>query len=164
MRGAHALRISQFPTLGNTPSWLVFLLPAKHSSNRPCCGVRYLLSSHADNTLTLYLVRSSDTVFEIDTGQRLYGHTSGVASVQVASRGKAVSLSTNGREVRVWELEGGVSEKRRVSASVRIQPTNDGAGEMQTAGDEEGCLGGFDDEKVVVALEGEMLLVYDFTR
>lgn len=124
---------------------------------------RYLLSSHSDNTLTLYLVRSSDTGFEIDPGQRLYGHTSGVSSVQVASRGKAVSLS-NGREVRVWELEGGVSEKRRVSASVRIEPTDEELQGSASGYANVGCLGGFDEEKVVVAMDGAQLLVYDFTR
>lgn len=127
---------------------------------------RYLLSSHSDNTLTLYLVRSSDTSFEIDRGQRLYGHTSGVSSVQVASRGKAVSLS-NGREVRVWELEGGVSERRRVSASVKIEPTADHSEAHVSSSasyPDIGSLGGFDEEKVVVAVDGAQLLVYDFTR
>lgn len=87
--------------------------------------------------------------------------------MQVASRGKAISLSANGREVRVWELEGGVSEKRRVSASVRIQPTTDQDDELKMQVDalgESGSLGGFDDEKVVVAVDAQQLLVYDFTR
>ncbi|KAI5841466.1 hypothetical protein DFP73DRAFT_555865 [Morchella snyderi] len=131
----------------------------------------YLLASHADNTLTLYLVKSTASSVSIDSGQRLWGHTSGVSTAQVSSRGKAVSMSTRGLELRVWELEGGVSEKRRLNASVRVESSqtykdNDVVEEWR--GDSQGWLGGFDEEKVVVLRakdEGrQALVVYDFSR
>ncbi|KAF8245771.1 hypothetical protein K440DRAFT_554685 [Wilcoxina mikolae CBS 423.85] len=135
----------------------------------------YLITSHADNTLTLYLVRSASTL-TIDPGQRLWGHTAGVSSVMVDGRGKAISINRFGSEIRVWELEGGVSERRRVNASVRIEPV--------VRRDDVGHLGGFDDEKVVLLKEEaapaaatpasccaaagqtttQALVVYDFAR
>lgn len=78
-------------------------------------------------------------------------------------------MSASGSELRVWELEGGVSEKRRLSASVRVQsqtyPNDDVGREWREDG--LGWLGGFDEEKVVVLREDEgsqALVVYDFTR
>ena len=65
----------------------------------------YLLTSHRDNTLTLYLARSTETAITIGQPRRLWGHTSGVARADVAGRGRAVSVSQQGSEVRVWELE-----------------------------------------------------------
>ena len=65
----------------------------------------YLLTSHRDNTLTLYLARSTDKKITIGQPRRLWGHTTGVARVGVAGRGRAVSVSQVGGEVRVWELE-----------------------------------------------------------
>src|SRR5205085_10815631 len=65
----------------------------------------YLLTSHRDNTLTLYLARSSDKEITIGQPRRLWGHTTGVARAGVAGRGPAVSVSQIGGEVRVWELE-----------------------------------------------------------
>ena len=65
----------------------------------------YLLTSHKDNTLTLYLVRSTDKEITIGNPRRLWGHTTGVARAGVAGRGRAVSVSQIGGEVRVWELE-----------------------------------------------------------
>ena len=93
--------------------------------------------------------------------------------------------------MRVWELEGGISARRRVSASVKVEPVRIPArgdvisdarsGDRVTAA--EGYLGGFDDEKVVVlrgdtsclnaaagtmgmaCAEGRLaLVVYDFNR
>lgn len=133
--------------------------------------LRYLLASHADNTLTLYLVKSTASSVSIDSGQRLWGHTSGVSTAQVSSRGKAVSMSTRGLELRVWELEGGVSEKRRLNASVRVESSQAYKGSdvvEEWRGDSQGWLGGFDEEKVVVLRakdEGrQALVVYDFSR
>ncbi|KAF8540776.1 hypothetical protein BDD12DRAFT_733869 [Trichophaea hybrida] len=154
----------------------------------------YLITSHADNTLTLYLVRSASTL-TIDPGQRLWGHTAGVSSVMVDGRGKAVSINRFGSEIRVWELEGGVSERRRVNASVRIEPVvrrDDVVDSLDdnypsfgntTTTTSKGHLGGFDDEKVVLLKETapatatpasccaaagqattQALVVYDFTR
>ena len=65
----------------------------------------YLLTSHRDNTLTLYLARSTDKEITIGQPRRLWGHTTGVARAGVAGQGRAVSVSQVGGEVRVWELE-----------------------------------------------------------
>ncbi|KAK8247117.1 F-box domain-containing protein [Phyllosticta capitalensis] len=88
----------------------------------------YLLSSHPDNTLTLYMVKSTKDSLSIGPGTRLWGHTSSVSGAHVAARGKAVSVSSRGDEIRVWELEGGLgsssSRKRQPAGemSIRIQP------------------------------------------
>lgn len=131
---------------------------------------RYLLASHADNTLTLYLVKSTATSVLIDSGQRLWGHTSGISTAQVSARGKAVSVSTRGSELRVWELEGGVPERRRLNASVRVESQTYQDGDdvgKEWREDGLGWLGGFDEEKVVVLREKDegrqALVFYDFT-
>ena len=88
----------------------------------------YLLVSHPDNTLTLYLVSSSTDALSISAGSRLWGHTSSVSGAHVGSRGKAVSVSRRGDELRVWELEGGFASsaaKRRLATgelSVQVRP------------------------------------------
>lgn len=88
----------------------------------------YLLVSHPDNTLTLYLVSSTTDALKISPGNRLWGHTSSVSGAHVGGRGKAVSVSTRGDELRVWELEGGfasASARRRLAAgelSVQLRP------------------------------------------
>ncbi|KAI5197630.1 hypothetical protein E4T39_07178 [Aureobasidium subglaciale] len=88
----------------------------------------YLLVSHPDNTLTLYLVSSTTDTLEISPGNRLWGHTSSVSGAHVGGRGKAVSVSTRGDELRVWELEGGFASaaaRRRLAAgelSVQLRP------------------------------------------
>lgn len=69
----------------------------------------FLLTSHGDNTLTMYLVFSSADKLFIRNSRRLWGHTSSVSSVQVGDRGKAVSVSPRGNEIRIWELENAVS-------------------------------------------------------
>ncbi len=66
----------------------------------------YLLVSNSDNTLTFYLVTSTSSRLSVNAGKRLWGHTSSVFGAQVGGRGKAVSVSTRGNDVRVWELEG----------------------------------------------------------
>ncbi len=88
----------------------------------------YLLTAHPDNTLTLYLVTSSSSDLSISAGRRLWGHTSAVSGVYVGNRGKAVSVSSRGDELRVWELEGSVDSsggKRRqdgADLSVQVRP------------------------------------------
>lgn len=88
----------------------------------------YLLVSHPDNTLTLYMVSSTETELNIGAGNRLWGHTSSVTGAHVGDRGKAVSVSSHGGEIRIWELEGGItskSSKRRIAAyqtSVQVRP------------------------------------------
>lgn len=141
----------------------------------------YLLASHPDNTLTLYLVSSSEKQLTIGQGVRLWGHTSSVSGAHVGDRGKAVSVSLHGDEIRVWELEGGVSSrlsKRRMAAgqaSVQVQPERkqykEGNWDMLqgTSRDGTGIQGrpryefdelkvtkgwvGFDEEKVIVLRE-----------
>lgn len=81
----------------------------------------YLLTSHNDNTLTMYLVASSSDKLSIRPGRRLWGHTSSVASVQVGDRGKAVSISPRGNEIRIWELETAVSARFNKSRSKGLQ-------------------------------------------
>lgn len=97
--------------------------PTSLSYNHP-----YLLSAHPDNTLTLYMVTSNAKELSIGVGSRLWGHTSSVSGAHVGDRGKAVSVSAIGNELRVWELEGGMSSstsQRRAAAgeaSVRVRP------------------------------------------
>lgn len=97
--------------------------PATLSYNHP-----YLLAAHPDNTLTLYMVTSNAQNLAIGSGDRLWGHTSSVSGAYVDDRGKAVSVSAYGNELRIWELEGGASSngsKRRIAtgtASVQVRP------------------------------------------
>ena len=108
--------------------------PTSLSYNHP-----YLLSSHPDNTLTLYMVTSNTEELSIGAGSRLWGHTSSVSGAHVGDRGKAVSVSAVGNELRVWELEGGMTSsttRRRAAAgeaSVRVFPErNESAPETKT--------------------------------
>ena len=88
----------------------------------------YLLVSHPDNTLTLYLVTSTSSSLSIGPGSRLWGHTSSVSGAHVGGKGKAVSVSRLGNELRVWELEGGLGSstaRRRLLAgelSIQVRP------------------------------------------
>ncbi|KAH0363695.1 hypothetical protein KCU65_g7264, partial [Aureobasidium melanogenum] len=142
----------------------------------------YLLVSHPDNTLTLYLVSSTTDSLKISPGNRLWGHTSSVSGAHVGGRGKAVSVSTRGDELRVWELEGGfasASARRRLAAgelSVQLRPEKPSSSSFDgkaTSTLESSGIGsslalkdrdidetsmtrgfiGFDDEKVVVFRE-----------
>ncbi|KAF2792148.1 hypothetical protein K505DRAFT_308160 [Melanomma pulvis-pyrius CBS 109.77] len=88
----------------------------------------YLLVAHPDNTLSSYLVKSTSSVLQIGSGARLWGHTSSVSGAYVGVRGKAVSVSRLGDELRVWDLEGGTALSARKRAkngelSVRVQTT-----------------------------------------
>lgn len=146
----------------------------------------YLLLSHADNTLTMYLVVSTSDKLNIRSGRRLWGHTSSVESVQVSERGKAVSVSPKGDDIRVWELESVASaqssSKRALKqdSSIRISPERPGSegssSELSTGTDspmnsEESALMsglvGFDEEQVLVLRQQEAgsqtLGRYDFT-
>ena len=144
----------------------------------------YLLTSHRDNTLTLYLVRSTDKGIIIGNPHRLWGHTTGVARAGVAGRGRAVSVSQIGGEVRVWELECiaaavtkadvdvadgavvGIIESVRVenaSAPVRIGKELYRDTRIPTTVE----WVGFDDEKVLVVTRDDErdknVTLYDFT-
>lgn len=99
--------------------------PTSLSYNHP-----YLLAVHPDNTLTLYMVTSNAQGLSIETGNRLWGHTSSISGAFVGDRGKAVSVSAQGNELRVWELEGGIrsiTSRRCIAAgatSVQVRPEN----------------------------------------
>ncbi|KAI9743829.1 MAG: hypothetical protein M1818_002563 [Claussenomyces sp. TS43310] len=126
----------------------------------------YLLASHPDNTLSLYLVTSNASELKISKGTTLWGHTSSVAGAQIGGRGRAVSSSVRGDELRVWELEGGMGRKKMLGdRSVRIR--GEGLDVDMIDGDERRGWVGFDDEVVVVMKKGntggQSLVVYDFT-
>ncbi|EUC43857.1 hypothetical protein COCMIDRAFT_99698 [Bipolaris oryzae ATCC 44560] len=151
----------------------------------------YLLVAHPDNTLSLYLVRSASSSLSISSGNRLWGHTSSISGAHVGMRGKAVSVSRIGDELRVWDLEGGMNSSanrkrsRNGELSVRIQPWKVGEADSQNdaSGGESGLRFaldqgfddssvsrgwvGFDEQNVVVLREksegSQALVVYDFT-
>lgn len=139
----------------------------------------YILATHPDNTLTLYLCTSTASILTISPGTKLWGHTSSVSSAEITPRGKAVSVSTRGNELRVWELEGGFStpSKKRASIarlserSVRVRIEDKDQGGVEEKWQEETKASkrwvGFDDEMVIVLKEdgkgSQALMVYDFT-
>ncbi|KAK9447122.1 uncharacterized protein V1518DRAFT_422269 [Limtongia smithiae] len=142
--------------------WPSFSMPTSLSYAHP-----FLLTSHADNTLAVYHVRSTASELSIGPGCRLWGHTSAVANVEVQDRGRAVSISQSGREMRVWDLEAAaiedVNKTQHAMESVRVVIDN------YKDIDDEGRVGkflGFDEEKVVVEQQRQrsrMVMVYDFT-
>ncbi|KAF5654422.1 hypothetical protein F25303_1418 [Fusarium sp. NRRL 25303] len=135
-----------------------------------CYSHPYLLATLPDNTLVLYLCTSTATFLSLSLGIRLWGHTSGISDAEITPRGKAVSISTRGDEIRVWELEG-----RGGGSSIEIRPTTrqpaDDAGSPTSAPraewEDRRNWVGFDDEMVIVLKEArdgrESLMVYDFT-
>lgn len=144
----------------------------------------YLLASLPDNTLMTYLVTSNAERLEIASGRRLWGHTSSVSGVQVSDRGKAVSVSTRGSEIRVWELEDLLSSSYQRRTSVCIQAEKQNLGILSAAINRRGdglslahheiptewttrrSWVGFDEEQVVVLGEHsrrQILSCYDFT-
>jgi hypothetical protein len=130
-----------------------------------CYTHPYLLATLPDNTLILYLCKSSASSLSISPGIRLWGHTSGISDAEITARGKAVSVSCRGEEIRVWELEG-----RPDGRSIEVRPTVHNAPpaspSMQSTFDERRNWVGFDDEMVIVLKESrgtESLMVYDFT-
>jgi len=143
---------------------------------RLCYSHPYLLATLPDNTLVLHLCTSTATSLSISPGIRLWGHTSGISDAEITPRGKAVSVSTRGDEIRVWELEGRVG-----GSSVEVKPRqHDNASGSMAGGDQRRPSSrgsntgedkknwvGFDDEMVVVLKEArdgrESLMVYDFT-
>lgn len=129
----------------------------------------YLLATLPDNTLALHLCTSTDKSLTISKGLRLWGHTSGISDADITPRGKAVSVSTRGNEIRLWELEGKVG-----GSSVTVRPReseSDHDRGLRTPPDAESVEDkknwvGFDDEMVIVLKETkgrDSLLVYDFT-
>lgn len=150
-----------------------------------CYTHPYLLATLPDNTLVLHMCTSTASSLSISRGIRLWGHTSGISNAEITARGKAVSVSSRGEEMRVWELEGRSSGIG--SRSIEIKPgpaaSNDnksgsappsGGGlaldnkeDLEYDWDERRNWVGFDDEMVIVLKEkrggGESLMVYDFT-
>lgn len=153
----------------------------------------YLLVAHPDNTLSLYLVKSTASTLSVSCGNRLWGHTSAISGAHIGMRGKAVSVSRLGDELRVWDLEGGIATAmtrrrfRNGDMSVRVQPSKALDGSSQAEKDStRNTIGlrialdqqfddstvsrgwvGFDEQNVIVLrekLEGrQALVVYDFT-
>ncbi|KAL2020553.1 hypothetical protein VTK56DRAFT_8141 [Thermocarpiscus australiensis] len=145
-----------------------------------CYTHPYLLATLPDNTLVLHLCTSNASSLSISHGIRLWGHTSGISDAEITARGKAVSVSCRGEEMRVWELEGrsaGIG-----SRSVEIRPWQSpgrggapgslAAESLHQADpardwDERRNWVGFDDEMVIVLRERRgaraSLMVYDFT-
>ncbi|KAK4238428.1 hypothetical protein C8A03DRAFT_15123 [Achaetomium macrosporum] len=139
-----------------------------------CYTHPYLLATLPDNTLVLHMCTSNASSLSISDGIRLWGHTSGISDAEITARGKAVSVSTRGEEMRVWELEGRASGVG--SRSVEIRPwqspgSGSGGGAASSPArddwDERRNWVGFDDEMVIVLKERkgarESLMVYDFT-
>ncbi|KAF9701617.1 hypothetical protein EKO04_000330 [Ascochyta lentis] len=153
----------------------------------------YLLVAHPDNTLSLYLVKSTSSTLSISSGNRLWGHTSSISGAHVGMRGKAVSVSRLGDELRVWDLEGGTASltgRRRFKngeLSVRVKPSktieqgkegqdeeieqNFGLRSALEQGFDDSSVSrgwvGFDEQNVFVLREksegSQALVVYDFT-
>ena len=132
----------------------------------------------------IYLVMSDAEKLTITAGRRLWGHTSSVSGAEVSGRGKAVSISTKGNEIRVWELEDVITSSSSRKPSIRITPEKPDlavlAGAIARRGDGLGLAlhetqrelaltrtwVGFDDEQVVVLGERcrrQILSCYDFT-
>ncbi|KAK2003801.1 F-box domain-containing protein [Colletotrichum falcatum] len=141
--------------------------PLAHIFDGPktlCYNHPYLLAAMADNTLILHVCTSTATTLSVSPGIRLWGHTSGISDAEITARGKAVSVSCRGEEIRVWELEGRVSGK-----SIEVRP-NSAVSEPEvtpTRWDDRRNWVGFDDEMVIVLKESkdgrESLVVYDFS-
>ena len=112
-----------FASFGSVEAHQIHSKPTSLSYTHP-----YLLVSHPDNTLTLYLISSTTDSLSISPGSRLWGHTSSVSGAHVGGRGKAVSVTSRGDELRVWELEGGfasAASRRKLQSgglSVQIRP------------------------------------------
>ena len=157
-----------------------------------CYSHPYLLATLPDNTLILHLCTSTSSTLSVSPGIRLWGHTSGISDAEITARGKAVSVSSRGEEMRVWELEGRSNGVRSRSVEIRPKPAVDSVqdsariskGEQTESGTSESEEDlssardavdwkerrnwvGFDDEMVIVLKEAsggrESLLVYDFT-
>ncbi|KXG49466.1 uncharacterized protein PGRI_063230 [Penicillium griseofulvum] len=162
----------QPPITPGTPSILHQQPPTSMSYSHP-----YLLTSHSDNTLTMYLVVSTSENLFVQGGRRLWGHTSSVSAVQVTNRGKAISVSSRGDEIRIWELETAISSlgSRRFFEENSVQLN---AGNKSESGkiyhnlsvnvESQGLTLpiGFDEERVLLLREKtgtQLLECYDFT-
>ncbi|KAI1931142.1 hypothetical protein LOZ65_001341 [Ophidiomyces ophidiicola] len=143
----------------------------------------YLVAGHGDNTLTMHLVVSTTDGLTISPPRRLWGHTSCVSGVRVGERGKTVSVSSRGDDMRIWELEDLVSSlwslrarrSRERSIRVSVEPRPElllceverRGGLTRREAAQMPRLVGFDDEQVVVLREqgrgAPLLDCYDFS-
>ncbi|KIW93006.1 uncharacterized protein Z519_06855 [Cladophialophora bantiana CBS 173.52] len=143
----------------------------------------FLIGTLADNTIMSFLVTSNDEKLEISSGRRLWGHTSAVSGAEVNNRGKAVSISFHGDEMRVWDLEPVMTAETQPRTSTRITSVNAfsrGAGLFARRNPSLGLAlreirneleltrrwVGFDEEQVVVLGERDqkqIMALYDFT-
>ncbi|CAK7273488.1 hypothetical protein SEPCBS119000_005683 [Sporothrix epigloea] len=128
------------------------------------------IATMPDNTLILHLCTSNDSTLAISPGIRLWGHTSGISDAEITARGKAVSVSVRGEEMRVWELEGRPAAERGLSVAIRPNLGHGKINEERSPDsywDERRSWVGFDDEMVIVLKEArggrESLMVYDFS-
>lgn len=162
-RSASPSTRSPSPFLGSARQNTLTSGPSKSNPTLMSYSHPYLLVAHPDNTLSLYLVRSTSSALSISSGNRLWGHTSSISGAHVGMRGKAVSVSRLGDELRVWDLEGGMASSalrkrsRNGELSVRIQPSRvvdeeDDAQEEDSSGRRHGLRvaldQGFDDSTV----------------
>ncbi|KAL2836826.1 hypothetical protein BJY01DRAFT_52041 [Aspergillus pseudoustus] len=185
---------SSAPSRSNTHSYATPLTPTILHPDPPTSisySHPYLLTSHPDNTLTVYLVVSNLDHLFVKGGRRLWGHTSSVSAVQVSDRGKAVSVSSHGDEVRIWELETLISSfgtQRTFPGETSVKVETDRQNDSSEGGrssllsetrarspfvdapislaQARGCVG-FDDERLLL-LRGrdhgaQLLEFYDFT-
>ncbi|KAJ5442357.1 hypothetical protein N7445_005364 [Penicillium cf. griseofulvum] len=162
----------QPPITPGTPSILHQQPPTSMSYSHP-----YLLTSHSDNTLTMYLVVSTSENLFVQGGRRLWGHTSSVSAVQVTNRGKAISVSSRGDEIRIWELETAISSlgSRRFFEENGVQLNAENKSEsgriyhnlsVNVESEELTLPIGFDEERVLLLREKtgtQLLECYDFT-
>ncbi|KAM3087945.1 hypothetical protein ACMFMG_002013 [Clarireedia jacksonii] len=124
----------------------------------------YILATHPDNTLSLYLCTSTSTSLSLSPPQKLYGHTSAISFASITARGKAVSVSGRGGELRVWELEPARSGKGSEERSVQIVADDDERGtegETEVKADvvremDKKHWVGFDEEMVIVLKESSV--------
>ncbi|KAJ4309412.1 hypothetical protein N0V84_011520 [Fusarium piperis] len=140
-----------------------------------CYSHPYLLAALPDNTLVLHLCTSTARSLSLSPPIRLWGHTSGISDAEITPLGKAVSISTRGDEIRVWELEGRVGGSSIEVRPTARQPTDDVDStsspppppRVLAEWEDRRNWVGFDDEMVIVLKEArdgrESLVVYDFT-
>ncbi|KAL1840872.1 hypothetical protein VTJ49DRAFT_7664 [Mycothermus thermophilus] len=151
--------------------------PPEPGPTTVCYSHPYLLATLPDNTLVLHLCTSTASSLSISDGIRLWGHTSGISDAEITARGRAVSVSARGEEMRVWELEpgrvtgsGGSSVEIRPWAASRAGQSGEEGLQLNDPAhdwDERRNWVGFDDEMVIVLKERSgtraSLMVYDFT-
>ncbi|KAJ9601997.1 hypothetical protein H2200_013556 [Cladophialophora chaetospira] len=144
-----------------------------------CYEHPYLIATLQDNTMMTFLVTSNGDRLEISSARRLWGHTSAISTADVNNKGKAVSISSRGHEIRVWELEpvptGNHRASTRIEAadvmSAALARRGSGLGlalqEVKREVDLRRRWVGFDELQVVVlgetADERQIMTLYDFT-